>query len=96
MVLDELGRSQEAVAAYRQAVELDPYLLDARNQLHTLEARLAAGPGALPADGKGFWIRAGAYLIDMVAFNVVYLFTSAIVFFVYGVVQVLAGMDLPF
>ena len=96
MVLDGLGRRQEAVAAYRQAVELDPYLLEARTHLHMLEALAFGQARRAPAEGKGFWIRAGAYVIDMVAFNALYLFTTAIVVSVYGLVQVLAGLDLPF
>ena len=89
-VLERLGRTQEALAAYRRAVDLDPVRLDARNHLRTLEAQLRAGPGAPPAQGKGFAIRAGAYLIDSVAFSLLYLSTTVVIYFVVGLVLALA------
>jgi uncharacterized RDD family membrane protein YckC len=93
-VLERLGRTQEALAAYRRAVDLDPVHLDARNHLRTLEAQLRAGPGAPPAQGKGFAIRAGAYLIDGVAFSLLYLLTTVVTYSVVGLVLALAGLDL--
>jgi len=95
LVLERLGRTQEALAAYRRAVDLDPVHLDARNHLRTLEAQMRAGPGAPPAEGKGFWIRAGAYLIDSVAFYLLYLLTTVVISFVVGLVLALSGLDLP-
>jgi uncharacterized RDD family membrane protein YckC len=94
IVLEQLGRTQEAEDAYRRAVDLDPYLLDARNNLQKVEAQLRAGPGAPAAEGKRFWIRAGAFVIDAVAFYVLHTLTTFVTVTVLLVLLELAGQEL--
>jgi uncharacterized RDD family membrane protein YckC len=72
IVLDELGRQEEAIQAYREAVRLDPAFRKARENLIEAEAELRQRKEALATDAvrpatrsKGFHMRAGAYIIDV-------------------------------
>ena len=93
-VLKQLGRSQEAASAYRQAAELDPYLLEPHHNLPRLETELRFGPEAAPREGKQFWIRAGAYLIDVVVFYGLHVLAMGATAFALGVLLSLAGHEL--
>jgi uncharacterized RDD family membrane protein YckC len=75
LILEGLSRKEESLAAYREAVRLDPAFQEAQENLHEAEAELEAGPRETKtelspmairpaAEGKKFAIRAGAYMLD--------------------------------
>jgi len=79
IVLERLDRKEEAIAAYRKAIRLDPTLEEARENLLAAETELEKGglvdagrdlvdaAMATPAiEGKTFGIRAGAQIIDSI------------------------------
>jgi Flp pilus assembly protein TadD len=43
IILEELGRKEEAVSAYREAVRVDPSFREAAENLQDLEAELKSG-----------------------------------------------------
>ena len=54
MILDELGRKEEALAAYREALRLDPSFQEASDNLYDLEDELEEGGVRSPAiEGEG-------------------------------------------
>lgn len=74
IILDELGRNEEALVAYREAVRLDPTFSDAQENLLELETELRGGQSREAAlttvEGKKFGVRTAAYGIDAVAYYV--------------------------
>jgi tetratricopeptide (TPR) repeat protein len=86
IILEGLGRAEEAIAAYREAVRLDPTLREATENLVEAEAELRGEKkepieleAALPTvEGKKFGVRAGAYVIDVIALSVVNTITGFI------------------
>lgn len=67
VILEELGRKEEAVLAYREAVRADSGFQEARENLRDIEAELKENEfRSLQIEGKGFGIRAVAYVIDSI------------------------------
>ena len=65
VILEELGRREEAVLAYHEAIRLDSGFREARENLRDIEAELKEDRfRSLQIRGKGFGIRAIAYSID--------------------------------
>ncbi len=75
LILVGIGRKEEALAAYREAVRLDSTFQEAQENLREVEAELKVEPRETKTEspitptlpvvtGKNFGIRAGAYLID--------------------------------
>lgn len=94
VILEELGRRDEAVLAYHEAVRLDPSFQEAKENLQDIEAELREDRfRSLQTEGKGFGVRVVAYIID----SVVYIVTGfAIQFFigiVLGIALVLSGRE---
>ena len=54
MILDEMGRKEEAIAGYREALRLDPSFQDAKENLQGIENELEEGGSRSPAiEGGG-------------------------------------------
>lgn len=90
LVFDDLGHPREAAGAYRLAFYYDPGLEDARKNL--LEADREIVPprvpdvfSAAPAAGKGFGIRAAAYVLDTLVSSIVTLLVFVVAAFVVGI-----------
>lgn len=66
VILEELGQKEEAVLAYREAVRIDSGFQEAKENLRDIETELRKDRlRSLQVVGKGFWIRAPAYIIDV-------------------------------
>jgi uncharacterized RDD family membrane protein YckC len=68
--------------------------LEPHHNLPRLETELRFGPEAAPREGKQFWIRAGAYLIDVVVFYGLHVLAMGATAFALGVLLSLAGHEL--
>jgi tetratricopeptide (TPR) repeat protein len=69
VILEELGRREEAVIAYSKAVHLDSGFQEARENLREMKAELKEERARLlQIQGKGFGIRAAAYIIDTIVY----------------------------
>jgi len=65
VLLEQLERREEAVEAYHEALRLDPQFEEVRENLQDLEADIQKEKfEAIGVEGKGFWIRTLAYIID--------------------------------
>lgn len=81
IVLEGLGQKAQALAAYREAVRLDPAFSEAQENLAEAEAepkpdKAVGEPShmaeqASSVEGKSFGIRAGAYVIDNIILLVI-------------------------
>jgi uncharacterized RDD family membrane protein YckC/sugar lactone lactonase YvrE len=97
MVLAQLGRKQEAMAAFREALRLKPDFQPARTNLQETEAVPAhAADVSLETQGKRFGVRAGAYIIDAVAYFVLSNITAVVAAFFLTVALTLAGREFYF
>jgi uncharacterized RDD family membrane protein YckC/sugar lactone lactonase YvrE len=97
MMLVKQGRKQEAVAAFREALRLKPGFQPAKTNLQEIEAVPAHEPDEfLDTRGKRFGVRAGAYVIDAVAFYVLTSIATFVVVVCLSVVLSLAGRELYF
>jgi len=95
VILDEMGRTEEALAAYREAIRLDPTFIEAQENLLELDTELSKDKSkeatSTTVEGKKFGVRAGAYIIDVVALYVSNLATGLVVGTILGIVLVLTG-----
>lgn len=92
VILEELGQKEEAVLAYREAVRLDPSFQIAKKNLQDIEAELRKDRlRSLHVEGKGFGVRAIAYIIDSVVFIVVSYSTQIFIGIVLSIALALSG-----
>jgi uncharacterized RDD family membrane protein YckC len=97
MILAQQGRKKEAVGAFREALRLKPDFQPARTNLQEIEAVAAPEIDAsLETQGKRFGIRAGAYVIDAIAFFVLTGIATFAVALSVTVVLSLAGREFYF
>ncbi len=94
VILESLGRKEEAILAYREAVQLDPAFKEAQENLRDAENELLGGKyKALNTEGKKFGIRAAAYIIDSVVYVVASFAIQFLVGIMLGIAFLLSGRE---
>jgi uncharacterized RDD family membrane protein YckC len=97
VILESLGREEEAISAYGEAVQLDPAFEEAQENLHDAENELLDGKHkALNTEGKKFGIRSAAYIIDSVVYTVASFVVQFLVIVMLGIAFALSGRELQF
>jgi uncharacterized RDD family membrane protein YckC len=91
LILSDLGRVDEAIKAYQEAIRLKPDFEDALANLEDAQAE-SRNPG--PKIGVGFAQRAGARLIDLLIHNLLWLLSGIASGFLIGIYSTMAGIPI--